>query len=135
MKLLRLALILWLTLSVPATAWASLMKADHCQRAKPAQAVVSSQGPHAMHEGMQIQDEHAQHRAQTGKTATSATNSCQCGCNCNDAHCTPASFAAMAGHDLSESFPLAHGLRQMGLRPAAPLAAHPLDLLRPPSLT
>ncbi|MGH8530765.1 MAG: hypothetical protein ACRETN_13140 [Nevskiales bacterium] len=134
MSLLRIILAFWLSLAVPTAALASAMNEGHCQRANPiATAAASGHGQHAMHAAMQ--GEHAQHMVPAGKITKSEKNPCSCGCNCSGTHCATSCGGAMASGGFRDVYSFGPSFGLSMARPAQAVAAHTLDLLRPPSLT
>lgn len=135
MKLFRVFLVLWLSLSVPTSALASVMSGGHCKRSEMAAATASAHGQHAMHAEMQMQGgEHAQHMAHADQAAKSGKSQCTCGCSCCGTNCAVTCSAAMVSGAIRESFFLGRDSRLIASGPTHPVAARPFDLLRPPSL-
>jgi hypothetical protein len=133
MKLFRLVVLLWLSLSVPTAALASVVSAEHCQRGKPA-AGASAHAQHAMHAGMSMQGEHAQHMAHAGQQAKVDNSHCSCGCNCSNSHCATSCTGLMAVGGFRDSLSVSRDHRLITSGSPHPIAALHLDLLRPPSL-
>jgi hypothetical protein len=132
MQLLHLMLVLWLSLSVPTAALASVVSAEHCQHGKPTIASVHTQ--HAMHADMPMHGEHAQHMAHAGQQAKVDKSHCSCGCNCSNSHCATSCTGLMAVGGFRDSLGVSRDLRLIISGPTHPIAARHLDLLRPPSL-
>lgn len=131
MRSLRSFIIFLLVLCVPTAGLASVVNAGHCQRNQPASATSAQ---HAMHAGMSMPGDHSHHMAHMGMQKETGKGSCTCGCNCSGTHCVTSCSALMAGSDLREAFSLDRELRLAYSGPTHPVAAHHLDLIRPPSL-
>ena len=156
MNALRLLLAFWLCLAVPVAGFAAVASGPHCQQAAsissgvPAEAHVG----HAM-PGEAIEMDHASMghgsmghdtmgHSQMGHVVVdepsaadtgAPSDHCNCGCDCTGHHCVSTSSSgpvtsANTGLDDSccATCEVHYGTLQLS-------AAHPLDLLRPPSLT
>jgi uncharacterized protein involved in copper resistance len=134
MSLLRLLIVLWLSLSVPTAALASVVNAEHCQRGKAASSEMAEHAQHAMHAGMQMDGDHAQHMAHAAKSVKTSDGGCSCGCKCNNTHCATSCAGLMAFGGMRGVLVASPDSRQFVSGPVHPVAAHHLDLLRPPIL-
>jgi len=142
MKFLRLLLIFWLSLANPTLALASVVNAGHCQHGNAASGEkMPHHGQHAQHAqhakdaDRQIQVEQAQHVAHADKIAKTDNSDCSCGCNCSGAHCATSCGGAMASGSFRNVYSFSPSFGLSVVQPAHALAAHSLDLLRPPGLT
>jgi hypothetical protein len=132
MRLLRLVLIGWLAIAVPTTAAASIVNAGHCQRL-PAESMTDGMN-HAEH-GIHAQDPAGAPAMAHGDHQTRQSDSnCTCGCNCFNQHCTT-SFSGLTGLHVSPGLFDGAAQRLIRTQPGHVAAAHPLDLLRPPTLS
>lgn len=134
-KLLRALLILWLSLSVPTMAMASVVNGDHCKRTGMAGMSHEAHGKHAMHAEMMMQGEHASHMAHAGDVVKTDKTHCSCGCNCSGSHCVTSCAGLLAVSGLRDFLNGGRDSRLPTSGSARALAAHHLDLLRPPSLS
>lgn len=134
MSLLRLLLVLWLSLSVPTAALASVVSAEHCQRGKATTSAMTEHAQHAMHAGMKMDGDHAQHMAHADKPGKSSDGGCSCGCKCGNTDCATSCAGLMAFGGMRGVLAAGPEFRKRVSGPADPVAAHHLDLLRPPSL-
>lgn len=145
MLILRRILVLFLSFSVPTTVLASLMDTGHCHKA-PRSSVSVSADTSASHVGMDmsIRGARANHMMQTaaegahsfesiGSLSSADQIGCKCGCNCSTTHCATAgaALATIADFDNGFFYPsLSRNLIRFG--PTHAIAAHGLDILRPP---
>ncbi len=81
-----------------------------------------------------MQGEHAQHMAHAGKLEKASKNGCNCGCHCSNTHCATSCAGLLAVGSFIGGFNIGRGSQLIGSGQTHPVAAHPLDLLRPPSL-
>jgi hypothetical protein len=128
MSLLRLFLVCWLTIAVPTAALASVVNAGHCQRLQ--------QGTQAM-PGM----DHSQHMrhvmhdpSQAPQQDRRSSHGCTCGCYCLEQHCTAGFSGFLGATGIQPAFPAGAGSQILQAEPGHLASAHPLDLIRPPSL-
>jgi hypothetical protein len=132
---LDLLLVLWLSLSVPTAALASVVSAEHCQRGKTASSAMAGHAQHAMYADMQMNGDHLQHLDHAAKPVkASDDNGCSCGCNCGSTHCASSCASFMAIGTFKGALAVQASSRLFLGDPARPATAHHLDLLRPPSL-
>jgi hypothetical protein len=135
MSMLRLLLVLWLSLSVPMAALASVVRVEHCQRgATTSSATMVGHAQHVLHAGMQMAGDHAGHMARAARSGESSADGCACGCNCGNAHCASSGAGCMAVGGLKGAPSVSADSKWFAGDTTLLVTAPPLDLLRPPTL-
>lgn len=134
MKKWYLFVALCLSLTVPMVGVASVVNVEHCQRSKAVASAMVEHAQHTLHADMQMDDEHARHMVHAAKPAKAGDDACSCGCKCDNTHCATSCAGLMAVGGMRDVQAANPDSRKFFSGPTHPVAAHHLDLLRPPSL-
>lgn len=128
MKLLRLLLVCVLSLSIPATALATMVNQSQCDRFHASTDRSTIDPGHSAHTIIQHQADHAQHLDGSADSAPQPCNHCSTG------HCASGCATTLASGGPIIAEPLSFDTELPSLPGTRTAVAHSFELLRPPGL-